>query len=84
MGRPGKGPKTLPALPALEKHLLGAFGYMLKKNIAARHEALKRAVAAHGVNKIIWHLTYIHNITALPANREILDNDRAFVRFLKK
>jgi hypothetical protein len=47
-----------------------------------RRAVLKTAVAKYGRNKIIWHLTYIINISAPVRAREILISDREYVEKL--
>lgn len=81
-GKPGKGPKTLPPLKASEKGLLSKFGYHLHDSDVKRHQSLKKAISAHNKNKIIWHITYIENITAVPKNKSILEKDKKYVQSL--
>lgn len=72
-GRPGKGPKILPA-PKNTNHL-SKYGYSLDESAQKRHNALKRAVDDKGL-EALRRLNLIRNITATgTSNKAKLSRD---------
>jgi hypothetical protein len=79
MGKPGKGPKTLPKIE--EEGLLRTYGYKLSDNAAKRKAVLQKAAKAEGPLKIQRHLNLIRNYTAAGPNKRKLNVD---VEVMKK
>ena len=75
--------RRLPKLPEREKFLIKQFDYKVHESKAKRHSALDKAVAKYGVNHIIWHLSWLRNITAISENKQIFATDTAYVQSLR-
>jgi len=79
-GKPGKGPKILPA--PKEHGFLTKYGYRLELSSFERQMALQHAISKEGEAKVMQHLNLIRNITATGTkNKSKLTSD---VNFLKK
>jgi hypothetical protein len=78
MGKPGKGPKTLPKPD--EKIHLTKYGYSIYKPDRYRRAALRAAARDHGTLMVLRRLNLIRNFQAIPENKKIFSRD---VEYLK-
>jgi hypothetical protein len=83
VGAPGKGLPVLPTIPPIQREMLRELGYSLADPAEKRREVLKKAVAKHGINTLIWHLNYLRNISAYAENKAKYAEDMEFVRTLR-
>src|SRR5947208_3391455 len=61
VGKPGKGPKTLPQPD--KNNLLSRFGYKLKKNKNERQKSLKEASKKYGILPVLRRTNLIANLS---------------------
>ena len=79
VGKPGKGPKTLPKLG--DKIHFTKYGYSIYKPEAERRSALRAASKAFNTLEVLRRLNLIRNYQAIPQNKEIFSKD---VEYMKK
>jgi len=79
VGKPGKGPKTLPK-PGDKIHLTN-FGYGIHKPTNERRRALRKASQKYGILPVSQRLNLLRNFQYIPENKEIFSRD---VEFMKK
>ena len=79
MGKPGKGPKTLPKLKNIIH--LTKYGYGIHKSSNTRHKSLLDASKDFGTLPVLRRLNLIRNYQAIPENKEKFTDD---VEFMKK
>jgi hypothetical protein len=79
MGRPGKGPKTL---PPIDKNIsLADFGYTVKKSSRSRHGSLKRASKKYGTLPILKRVNLIRNYSkGVTDNYQVLSSDVNYMK----
>lgn len=79
VGKPGKGPKTLPKLR--DKLHLSKYGYAIHKPKNARRAALRAASKDFNTLEVLRRLNLIRNYQAVPENKAIFSKD---VEYMKK
>jgi hypothetical protein len=80
MGKPGKGPYTLPKLSD-DMHL-SRFGYSLDKPEKQRRLSLKKASKKNKTLKVLRRLNLIRNYTAVAENKKKLSRDVDYMKRL--
>lgn len=80
MGRPGKGPKTLPK-PNNFIHL-SKYGYSIYKPEKQRRAALRAAIKDYNTLSILRRLNLLRNYQAIPENKEIFTKDVEYLKHL--
>jgi hypothetical protein len=85
IGAPGKGLASgEPGIGALRSGELARFGYsdVVHKSVAARHEALKKAIAAYGALSVWRKLNAVAVYTRRlsPASSAVFASDMAWIR----
>lgn len=79
MGKPGKGPKTLPKPNGYIR--LSKYGYAIHKSKNQRRAALRAATKDYNTLAVLRRLNLLRNFQAIPENKEIFSND---VEYMKK
>lgn len=79
LGKPGKGPKTLPK-PGDKVHLT-QYGYSIHKPTNLRRAALRAATKDYNTLVVLRRLNLLRNYQAIPENKEIFTDD---VEYMKK
>lgn len=80
LGKPGKGPKTLPPISDKKDERLSTYGYSLSISTKDREIALQEAIKAKGALVIGRRLNLIRNYTANEKNKSKLSKDVEFVK----
>lgn len=80
MGKPGKGPKTLP--PLGNKLHLRNYGYAIHKPEKERHQALIAASNDNSTLEVLRRLNLIRNYQAIPEIKKIFSKDVDFMKSL--
>jgi hypothetical protein len=80
MGKPGKGPKTLPKPDNLVH--LSKYGYSIHKSEKQRRTALQAAVKDYDTLLILRRLNLLRNFQAVPKNKEIFSKDVDYMKQL--
>ena len=70
------------SVSSLKKNSLTKFGYSTNASLIVRHKALKKAVKAYGITKVISKLNYVSilNKNRSPKNSRIFLNDKIWVK----
>ena len=79
VGKPGKGPKTLPKPDNLVH--LSKYGYSIHRPEPERRAALRAAIKDYNTLLILRRLNLLRNYQAIPENKEIFTKD---VEYMKK
>jgi len=79
VGKPGIGPKLI---PIMEKGTLTKHGYSIKKDEAARHRALNKAVSEYGALSVFRKLKAQETLRkrTQPKAREVFASDAEWLR----
>lgn len=80
VGKPGKGPKTLPK-PGDEIHLTN-YGYNIHRPESTRRSALRKASRDSSILLVLRRLNLLRNYQALPENKDIMTQDVEYMKQL--
>ena len=78
MGKPGKGPKTLPRPDDLVH--LTKYGYSIRQSETNRRAALREASRKNGTLLVLQRLNLLRNYQPVPENKEIFTDDVEFMK----